>query len=50
MLLKIIAELDQQESLNQTILERVTKLENESKRRAIPNRRKPMGRMLRVLE
>jgi hypothetical protein len=37
MLLKIMAKLDQQESLNHTILERVTKLENKSKRRAIPN-------------
>jgi hypothetical protein len=30
MLLKIMAKLDQQESLNRMILERVTKLENES--------------------
>jgi hypothetical protein len=38
MLLKIMAKLDQQESLNHTILERVTKVENESKWGAIPNR------------
>jgi hypothetical protein len=38
MLLKIMAKLEQQESLNKTILERVTKLENDSKRRAIPDR------------
>jgi hypothetical protein len=43
MLLKIMAKLDQQESLNRTILKRVTKLENESKRRAITNRQNQWG-------
>jgi hypothetical protein len=38
MLLKIMAKLEQQESLNKTIVERVTELENDSKRRAIPDR------------
>jgi short subunit fatty acids transporter len=36
-LLKIMTKLDQQEGLNRAILERVTKLENDSKWRAISN-------------
>jgi hypothetical protein len=46
LLLKIMAELDQQESLNRTILDRVTKLENDSKRRAIPCRQNQWGECL----
>jgi hypothetical protein len=38
MLQKIMAKLEQQESLNRAILERVTRLENDSKRRAISDR------------
>jgi hypothetical protein len=43
MLLKIMGKLDQQEGLNRTILERVTKLENDSKRRAISTRQNQGG-------
>jgi hypothetical protein len=42
-LLKIMVKLDQQESLNRTILDRVTKLEHDSKRRAIANSQKQWG-------
>jgi hypothetical protein len=38
MLLKIMANRDQMKNLNRIILERTTKLENDSKRRAIINR------------